>query len=314
MTPNARTPTASVRSWRFISLHLEDDLDLDGNVDGQPGHADGRAGVLADRLAEHFHHQVGEAVDHLRLLAEAVGRVDHAEHLHHALDLVEAPQRRAGGGEQVEADLARRLVALLHGELAADLAGQRRLAVGAHRAVAGEIEQVAGANGADGVGARRGRRRQREVLLLERGLGAHRASFFGRGPGMAPKRSERRGGAATLLDRTLYRADNGASIVTHYAVAVKPPPAIPSPAATLVLLRDRPGGGVECLLMRRHLKSKFAAGDFVFPGGKIEADDNPEDAVRWCRGLDVKDAARRLDLEAAPRTALGFWIGAIRET
>jgi 8-oxo-dGTP pyrophosphatase MutT (NUDIX family) len=108
--------------------------------------------------------------------------------------------------------------------------------------------------------------------------------------------------------------DNGASIVAHYAVAVKPPPAIPSPAATLVLLRDRPGGGVECLLMRRHLKSKFAAGDFVFPGGKIEADDNPDDAARWCRGLDVKDAARRLDLEGAPRTALGFWIGAIRET
>ena len=81
-----------------------------------------------------------------------------------------------------------------------------------------------------------------------------------------------------------------------------------------MLLRDRPGGGVECLLMRRHLKSKFAAGDFVFPGGKIEADDNPEDAVRWCRGLDVKDAARRLEIEAAPRTALGFWIGAIRET
>jgi 8-oxo-dGTP pyrophosphatase MutT (NUDIX family) len=97
-------------------------------------------------------------------------------------------------------------------------------------------------------------------------------------------------------------------------VAVKPPPAIPSPAATLVLLRDRPGGGVECLLMRRHLKSKFAAGDFVFPGGKIEADDNPDDAPRWCRGLEMKEAARRLDLEAAPRTALGFWVGAIRET
>jgi len=97
-------------------------------------------------------------------------------------------------------------------------------------------------------------------------------------------------------------------------VAVKLPPAIPSPAATLVLLRDRPGGGVECLLMRRHLKSKFAAGDFVFPGGKIEADDNPDDAARWCRGLEMKDAARRLDLEAAPRTARGFWIGAIRET
>jgi 8-oxo-dGTP pyrophosphatase MutT (NUDIX family) len=66
--------------------------------------------------------------------------------------------------------------------------------------------------------------------------------------------------------------------------------------------------------MRRHLKSKFAAGDFVFPGGKIEADDNPDDAADWCRGLDEKDAARRLRLEDAPRTALGFWIGAIRET
>jgi 8-oxo-dGTP pyrophosphatase MutT (NUDIX family) len=71
---------------------------------------------------------------------------------------------------------------------------------------------------------------------------------------------------------------------------------------------------VECLLMRRHLKSKFAAGDFVFPGGKIEADDNPDDAARWCRGLDTTDAARRLALEDAPRTALGYWIGAVRET
>ena len=66
--------------------------------------------------------------------------------------------------------------------------------------------------------------------------------------------------------------------------------------------------------MRRHLKSKFAAGDFVFPGGKIDVGDNPEDAVGWCRGLDVAAAAKRLSLDAAPRTALGYWIGAIRET
>jgi 8-oxo-dGTP pyrophosphatase MutT (NUDIX family) len=102
--------------------------------------------------------------------------------------------------------------------------------------------------------------------------------------------------------------------VAHYAVPVKREPAAPAPAATLVLLRDRPHGGVECLLMRRHLKSKFAAGDFVFPGGKIEVDDNPDDAARWCRDLDVADATRRLGLETAPRTALGYWIGAIRET
>ena len=102
--------------------------------------------------------------------------------------------------------------------------------------------------------------------------------------------------------------------MAHYAVPVKPAPVTPAPSATLVLIRDRAGGGIECLLMQRHQKSKFAAGAFVFPGGKIETDDNPEDAAAWCRGLDMATAAGRLNLESAPRTALGYWIGAIRET
>src|SRR5688572_5341496 len=66
--------------------------------------------------------------------------------------------------------------------------------------------------------------------------------------------------------------------------------------------------------MQRHQASKFAAGDFVFPGGKLEVDDNPEDAVRWCAGLDLAGAARTLGLAQAPATALAYWIGAIRET
>jgi 8-oxo-dGTP pyrophosphatase MutT (NUDIX family) len=96
-------------------------------------------------------------------------------------------------------------------------------------------------------------------------------------------------------------------------VSVKPPPVTPVPAATLVLLRDRSGGGVEILLIQRHRASKFAAGDHVFPGGKIEVDDNPDDAARWCAGLDVGDAARVLGLAADGRAALGYWVGAIRE-
>ncbi len=102
--------------------------------------------------------------------------------------------------------------------------------------------------------------------------------------------------------------------MAHYAVSVKPSPVTPSPAATLVLLRDRATGGFDTLLMQRHLKSKFAAGDFVFPGGKLHADDNPADAAAWCAGLEVGHAARVLGLEHAPRTALAYWIGAIRET
>ena len=90
-------------------------------------------------------------------------------------------------------------------------------------------------------------------------------------------------------------------------------PVAPSPAATLVLLRDRPAGGVEVLLIQRHPRSKFAGGDFVFPGGKIETDDMPGDAPSRCAGLAPDEATRRLVNAASPREALGFWVGAIRE-
>ena len=70
-----------------------------------------------------------------------------------------------------------------------------------------------------------------------------------------------------------------------------PEPAIPSPAATLVLLRDRPAGGLEILLIQRHSKSKFAAGDFVFAGGKV--DYIPADIFgRYPKLMAVHDAVR----------------------
>src|SRR2546428_3349535 len=96
-------------------------------------------------------------------------------------------------------------------------------------------------------------------------------------------------------------------------VSVKPAPVTPAPAATLVLLRDRVAGGIEILLIQRHRASRFAAGDHVFPGGKIELDDTPQDAGRWCVGLDADEAARVLGLPSGPRTALGYWVGGIRE-
>lgn len=90
------------------------------------------------------------------------------------------------------------------------------------------------------------------------------------------------------------------------------PPAVPSAAATLVLLRDRAEGGPELLLIKRHAKSKFAAGDHVFPGGKVGTGDNPEDAIQWCRGFDVTAAASRLGVTSAE--AIALYVGAIRET
>src|SRR2546428_12506772 len=106
------------------------------------------------------------------------------------------------------------------------------------------------------------------------------------------------------------RSDDRAQASCHTArVSVKPAPAVPSPAATLVLLRDRPGGGVETLLIQRHHKSRFAAGDFVFPRGRIEPGDNPPHAVGGCVGLNEATAARRLGGTGGP-PAPGFWMRA----
>ena len=101
--------------------------------------------------------------------------------------------------------------------------------------------------------------------------------------------------------------------MAEYARHPMSEPVTPSAAATLVLLRDRAPAGIETLLIQRHAKSKFAAGDFVFPGGKVEADDIPDGVEAYCVGLTPTEAAARLGGNLTPRQALGYWVGAIRE-
>src|SRR5205085_2856816 len=47
------------------------------------------------------------------------------------------------------------------------------------------------------------------------------------------------------------------------------PPVTPVDAATVVLTRQTDDGW-ECFMVRRHIKSDFAADVFVFPGGKVD--------------------------------------------
>jgi recombination protein RecT len=48
-------------------------------------------------------------------------------------------------------------------------------------------------------------------------------------------------------------------------------PVAPRPAATVLLLRDTPGAGIEVLMTRRSATASFAPGAYVFPGGAVDA-------------------------------------------
>src|SRR5438445_707368 len=45
--------------------------------------------------------------------------------------------------------------------------------------------------------------------------------------------------------------------------------------------------------MQRHAKSKFAAGDFVFPGGKLPRDDKEVTDLRWLAPAEALEAQKR---------------------
>ena len=47
----------------------------------------------------------------------------------------------------------------------------------------------------------------------------------------------------------------------------------PRPAAAIVLLRERPEGGIETFMVRRHVRSEFVPDVYVFPGGSVKAGD-----------------------------------------
>lgn len=88
-------------------------------------------------------------------------------------------------------------------------------------------------------------------------------------------------------------------------------PAAPRPAATVVLLREAPGGP-EALLLRRPSRSAFAAGAWVFPGGVVDAADADPALVARNRGPGPDAWGRRLGL-ADPAEAFGFVVAALRE-
>lgn len=88
------------------------------------------------------------------------------------------------------------------------------------------------------------------------------------------------------------------------------------PAATVMLIRDSlddhggAGPGVDVFVMQRTLGAAFAAGMFVFPGGRVDdADDGP--AIEpYVSGMDDASASLALGID---RGGLAYWVAAIRE-
>ncbi len=88
-------------------------------------------------------------------------------------------------------------------------------------------------------------------------------------------------------------------------------PAPPRPAATVLLVRDSQDGP-EFLLLRRHGRSGFAAGAWVFPGGVVDGGDQELGLVERMDGPTPMQWAERLGL-SDPADAVSFVIAAVRE-
>jgi 8-oxo-dGTP pyrophosphatase MutT (NUDIX family) len=82
------------------------------------------------------------------------------------------------------------------------------------------------------------------------------------------------------------------------------------PAATVMLLRDHPINGVEVFMLQRTLSAAFAKGMYVFPGGRVDANDAEETLEAHCDGMTDEEASALLGLSHG---GLSYWVAVIRE-
>jgi 8-oxo-dGTP pyrophosphatase MutT (NUDIX family) len=88
---------------------------------------------------------------------------------------------------------------------------------------------------------------------------------------------------------------------------------VPKKAATVILLRDKEPGGFDVFLLKRHEKSSFMGGNFVYPGGRVDRDDGSLEICSLSKGITLEEAQKILKWTFSPEESFAHWIAAIRE-
>src|SRR4030042_2784052 len=89
--------------------------------------------------------------------------------------------------------------------------------------------------------------------------------------------------------------------------------AIPKKAATVILLRNKEPGGFDVFLLKRHEKSSFMGGNFVYPGGRVDRDDGSLESCSLSKGITLEEAHNILGRATSPEEGFAYWIAGIRE-
>lgn len=86
----------------------------------------------------------------------------------------------------------------------------------------------------------------------------------------------------------------------------------PVDAASVLLLRDS-DAGLQVLLMRRAQASQVLGGAYVFPGGKVDAEDHSAQALQQLSETPVRLRERLHESALEPARAAGLFMAALRE-
>lgn len=87
----------------------------------------------------------------------------------------------------------------------------------------------------------------------------------------------------------------------------------PQKSATVALLREKRPSGFEVFLLRRHEKSRFMGGNYVYPGGRIDPEDSDRVIVPYSKGISFQEAGERLGNNLSREESFAHWVAAARE-